>query len=530
MRACSSARRTSFAAKALSAAALVALAVFALLVPAGPAAGAPARAQVAQTPDAPADVVMMAAPEKLTLAPGDEASVVVTISNPLTVPATVDGIDLIVPPRVTATLDGGGERFIVEAGARVTRRVQLTVGKDAPPGTLLLLADVTAPAPADSGLTAERYLAAAVDLSGQERADDLTVTIVSAPTEVSDGQSDAELAILVHNATGFEVKGIELRPIPSMDVHLVPSAGDGACPAKAASAGVITCLDALGPGRAEVVTMALKVDHRVRTGTQKIGVTASAHLDAPGAELVTTTSVTTEVKLSVFGVDALGPLGSTTLFVLPGILAILTFVTFGRLAYPRTSWIPAKVDVTDTKLALLALPVATVVYLLVWWLWGADLTREMSTPDVVLLFVLGVALGFGVWLAFATTYHRAIGRRQFKVGDSPKRVLERLNSGHGSLTCPTVSAIPGTGRLLGPGLAGKVAACSPITFRYTEAAQDDQAARNKFVADIERDDIAAVVRNVGPLVTLYWRAGGVRYFDPAEVTTGAAARLLEEAT
>jgi hypothetical protein len=229
-------------------------------------------------------------------------------------------------------------------------------------------------------------------------------------------------------------------------------------------------------------------------------------------------------------VEALGPLGSTTLFIFPGILAILTFVTFSRLAYPRTSWIPAKVDVTDARLAFVALPAASLVYLIVWLVWGRNLTREISTEDVVILFALGFALGAGVWAVFAATYRQAIGRRQFKIGDSPKRVLERLKWSDASMECPTVTSIPGTGRLLGPGAAGKVAACSPITFRFTEAPQSNDAKRQAFRDAVGKDDFDHVLGAVPSLVTLAWRAGGVRYLDPPDVATGPTGLLLEEGT
>ena len=473
-------------------------------------------------PPAGGDIALTLIPSKAALAPGDETTIMAVVSNSGSAQATVSSLTVSAPARVAAEPLEPAAPFMVEPGGRVIKRFRVVAGRDAAPGDLVAVADLHSPAPAGSGATSVRFLVATTELKLQVPTMELTVLVVSAPPSLSDGQSNGELTVLLRNTTSYDMTDLELRPISSMDIA-VKTFGRNQCRSTtvATTDEVIARRGPLSPGEAELVTVCLEVENEVRSGKQKVGVIVSGTLKTPTSSVDLSSSATTEVEVNVFGVSAVGPLGTASLFVLPGVVAFLAFLGFSRLVYPRSSWLPSKVDVSDARWVVGLLPFATMVYFLVWLIWGVNLTEETSTRFVMILFCLGLLTGLLCWVVFIVAYWKALGRKQFKVGDSPERVLKRLAWNKTPLPRPLLTGSATAERVLGYGPGGMVAVCSTIVYMFSETLGATQ--RQAFSDAVTAGDAQAVVDNLRRGISLAWAHAGVRLLPEADAQVTAQA-------
>ncbi len=474
-------------------------------------------------------------PTKVGLASGDRVEALIVMTNTGAAAVTVNSLQVQTPPRIVARPTEPSGPFSLGPGERMTRQFSVTAGYDTGPGDLTVVAQVSGPAPAGSGLTTDRFVVTTVGLEVAAPQGELLVSIVSAPTSLSDGQSNGEMQVLLRNTTSFPMTGVELRPIDSMDLALV--AGDRSrC--RNPPVEVVACVEDLEPGAVEVVRIGLLVDDSVRAGDQKIGIVATATLgtDAVGRQL--SSSAEAEIELTVFGTIAVGPLGSTSLILLPAIVAFVIFLLLSRLVFPRTTWLPAKVDTGDLRWLAALVPVGAFIALVAWLIVGVDVSRETSTTLVVMLYGIGLAFGLIAWCLFASGYQKKVGRKLFKNSDSPRDVLKRLEANNTTLMCLLMKDSATAERVLGRGSDGTVAVSSTIMYDLAGLDDDKRAEFSSAVTAGQSADVLALLEKGGrnrmrpdreakQTPSLSWASTGVRLLTD-EPATGGRASLMEE--
>jgi hypothetical protein len=219
-----------------------------------------------------------------------------------------------------------------------------------------------------------------------------------------------------------------------------------------------------------------------------------------------TASATIDIDVAVVGVTALSPLGATALFLFPAVVPVVVFLGLARIVYPRSSWLPSKLDVTQIGIAVWLLPLAALIYAVYWYATGTDLTRESNTQSIVKLYLAAMALGALAWGFFAFGYSESTGRKRFRTRDAPLEVLERLAAAGSSLIRPTVKGTQPRRYIIGLGPQGEVAVCSKIEYTSTASTEELQA----FTDAMDGDDVGKTVdelRKVSTEVTLDWSSG-----------------------
>jgi hypothetical protein len=296
--------------------------------------------------------------------------------------------------------------------------------------------------------------------------------------------------------------------------------------AVAGAAPALVCLDELAPGQTYLLDVRLESQEEIRTGKQRVGVMVTGERGVPAAEAGPasgelppfTVISTADVELSVFGLEALSPLGFGTALFVPGLVAVLTFLSLARWLYPRHTTLPETVSLTDLR-ALPAVVLGAVgAYVVGFSVFGRNLTDRISTLGVVLLFLAGVVLGAVVWLVMAVVWYRRIGRKRFSVEDSVDTVLKRLAAAEASLKLPVATVGGRSFRQLGTTSDGRVLVAPPITYSFPSTTAP--AARTAFRNHLGADD-AAAIRKAG-------RAGDVSL--KWETTSGVAAVAAEDAS
>lgn len=481
---------------------------------------------VGQPPATEGEVITLAViPSQLALAPGGQVEVTVALANSGTTPATVNALKITPPPGVTAEPHEEPAPFSLGPGERTTRTLEVSIRYDASPGTLTVAADVSAPVVEGSGLTTDRFVVATAAVQPATPPGELVVSIASAPGTLSDGQTDAHMQVLLRNTTSLPMGRVELWSINSLDVRVV---GQAAPPCHDAQPAVVTCLESLGPGEAALVQLDLNVDDTVRTGPQTVGVAATATLlDRP-----VSTSATTEIELTVFGTTALGALGSSSLVLFPAIVSFVVFATLSRLIYPRATWLPAKVDATDLSLLVVLIPLGTLALVIVWLFFGVDTTREVSTPLVAAIYAMAIGIGAGLWLLYAIGYHRTIGRKLFKSGDTPHDVLKRLATNDTTLDRPLVKGSTTAEMILGRGSGGTVALAAPVRYDLEDLTPEERREFSNAVTAGRPADVLAHLSQKGGSAPerppgLSWASTGVRLVTEEPATEGHGSLLQE---
>ncbi|MGO8955768.1 MAG: hypothetical protein ACLQFR_00115 [Streptosporangiaceae bacterium] len=460
-------------------------------------------------------------PAALTLSAGELATVNVAISNTTSSPVRVIGIDLRVPAGVAAGhVPPPGAIRPVRAGGFDLTTFTLRGLRGIEPGEVDVLLEVR---PCPQGPV--RLITGSLRLTAGTASQRPQAAFLSFPSRLDDGQSGTAV-LSISNPTSFTFKQVSVAAVNSEDVTLQPIVHAEPpfvpCPASGAQApGLVGCLAALAPGATAVLSLQVTASSQVQTGTQHVAVVVASQADASGTPISSTVIATTPVQVTIFGVDALSPFGLGTLFVLPGLLTVLSFLVLTRYVYPRSKELPSTVKFTDPNTLLFVVPPAALAYLLVWLIWGINLKNQAGTVDVVILFGLGVGLGFAVWLAVALSYYGHIGRKQFRVSDSPGRVLRRLETRHARLTLPKIESGQLPYWCLSDGAEEKLAACPQVVYVFigAAAAQNSEQLRKNFRDALGVGDIRAI-RNAARRrrVRLRWqRAGGVTLLDRSAV-------------
>jgi hypothetical protein len=359
---------------------------------------------------------------------------------------------------------------------------------------------------------------------------------LSFPDKLSDGQS-AGAAVSISNPAPFPVDLLRVSVVNSENITLsrdTSAAGPFvACPGGTGTgtgggAGPVGCLATLAPGATAVLYLKMTASSRVQTGTQRVSVIISSQTDTSGDPVPSTVVATTPVQVTIFGADALSPWGFGTLFVVPGIVAVLVFLLAARYVYPRSKELPESVQFTDARIMVAVVPLATAAYLLVWEFQGVNLRDGAGTGDAFVLFWLGVGLGAFVWGLMVAIYWWRSGRKQFTVSDRPKKALRRLRARGERLVLPVAASGNVLYRYLSDGPGGQLFTCPPISYAISPDTSDDDERR--FRAALDDGNISAVLRQFRQgKVSLTWqRASGVTLLERSAVEIRDPDRLMVE--
>lgn len=378
-------------------------------------------------------------------------------------------------------------------------------GARAPAGTaigkLITAADVNGPVASPRFFG--RLASEAADPNIAEPAGDVKVSIASAPSDLSDGQKNRKMTVLIQNPTAHLLQDVELLGINSSDITVGPINGTKSCADPGEYS--IGCIDEVESGASILLAVDLSVDGAIATGKQSVGIVAVGQFVLPGAARPTSATATTTIDLAVFGVTVVSPFGASAVFFLPAIVAFVAFVFASRLVYPRTGWLPPKAHASDPTLLTWLLPGAGLFYILAYAIFDTDLTEEMNTARVAWLFVAGFASGWFIWLIYALHYQIRIGRKLFKADDSPKKVLERLAGNKALLRRPQLDRSGMPTAILGKG-AGDTIATSPLIVASFTGDGDPSA---DFLAVVQTGDARRVLASLSDQITLRWADVGI---------------------
>jgi hypothetical protein len=460
-------------------------------------------------------------PAALTLSTGELATVNLAISNTTNSPIRVTRVDLGVPAGVAAGhVPRPGAIRPVRPGGFDLMTFTLRGLPGIESGEVDVLLELRKCSP-DPG----QLIVGSLRLTAGTASQLPHAAFLSFPGKLDDGQS-ATAVVSISNPTSFTFKHVSVAAVNSENVTLHPivRAEPPFVPCRATGVqgpALVGCLPALAPGATAVLYLQVTASSQVQTGTQRVAVVVASQTDASGAPITSTVTVTTPVQVTIFGVDVLSPFGLGTLFVLPGLLTVLSFLLLTRYVYPRSKELPSNVQFTDPNTLLFVVPPAALAYLLVWLIWGINLKNQAGTADVVILFGLGVGLGFAVWLAVALSYYGHIGRKEFRVSDSPGRVLRRLETRQARLALPKIESGQLTYWYLSDGAEEKLAACPRVVYAFIGAAiaPNSEQLRENFRKALEGGDIRAIRKEARRRrVRLRWeRAAGVTLLDRSAV-------------
>ena len=464
-------------------------------------------------------------PGSLSMLAGDRGRTAIVIDNETAVAFVVTGIEVLAPPRLTTSLNGVHLPATVAAGSSVITHIDVLTRaelKEAQIGVVVRYRAAANGSVKRSGTTNLTVSAAPIMAP--------TVTFLTAPDALNDGEVRVT-TVRIDNPSSREYTHLSLAAINGDDVSITTKGR----PAKpfvdcADGAGMI-CIPSLQPGTSATLDLQTRAATSVRPGTQTFGLVLTS---TPGADLPSVTATAThDVKLAVFGVDALSPFGVGTLFVLPGLLAVVFFL-LGNALYPRTKSLPDQADLKDLRQMPAVVAVSAAAYLLIFVLFGSDLTRAVSTKGVALLLAFGATIGIVAWGVLAGFYRSIVGRKIFQLDDSPREVLSRLIARNTTLELPSFTSGGVEYARLGLAPGGEIYAAPRIAFRFTEAAeaqtQDD--ARARLLNQIGRGEIEPVLAaERGHFLELHWvEPSGVRTFDEAASLPTGKANILKQAT
>ena len=354
---------------------------------------------------------------------------------------------------------------------------------------------------------------------------------MSFPDKLNDGQS-VTAAVSISNSSPFAFRQVQVTAVDSEDLTLGPVTPPrppfAACPpASASGSTLVGCLATLAPGTTAVLYLKVTASSRVQTGTQHVAVVVTGQTGPSGDPVTATTVATTSAQVAIFGVDALSPFGLGTLFVLPGLVAALVFLLLARYVYPKGQEMPETVQFTDARTLVFVVPPAALAYLLVWAVWGVNLTNQAGTQDVVVLFTLGAGIGFLAWAIVAAIFFERTGRKQFTVSDSPVKVLRRLKAREAGLEVPVAVSEDLRYRYLSNGPGGQSYVCPPIGYWFPDDADNND--KTRFRNALSRNRIGDVLSEVrAGHVRLRWQGTGVTLLDRSKVQLQGADRIYDE--
>jgi hypothetical protein len=470
-------------------------------------------------------VTVQLLPAAVTMSPGETVTVDMLIANTTAAAVHVIAIDIAGPAHaVPGDFPPPDSIGPIPAGGSVMSHFQLQASPGIESGTVTVLADVRNGSPD----AVDQFVTGSLTLTAGTLPASPTAAFVSFPDKINDGQS-ITVAVSIANPSPFTIRQIQVTAVDSENLSLhpvTPVAGPfTACsPASAAGGTLVGCLSSLPPGRTDVLDLTVSASSRVQTGTQHVAVVVTGQAGPVTSTVVATTSA----QVAIFGVDALSPFGLGTLFVLPGLVAVLFFLFLARYVYPKSKELPDTVKFTDASSLIFVVPPAALIYLAVWALLGVNLTKQAGTADVLILFAIGAGFGFAAWAAMAGIYYHRSGRKQFTVSDSAPKVLQRLDIRHGKLVVPEVVSGQLHFRYLADGPSGKLFACPPLKYAFAPGLSNQ--VRSDFNTAVAGSDFATVRRNVddGIVTIAFARLSGVTELDRSAVQLPAEANLFGE--
>jgi hypothetical protein len=149
---------------------------------------------------------------------------------------------------------------------------------------------------------------------------------------------------------------------------------------------------------------------------------------------------------------------------------------------------------------------------------------------VGVLFVIGICIGLVLWAVVAVAWYRHSGRKQFLIGDSPEKVLMRLEARRVRLDLPKFTANDMIHLYLARDGDGNLLASPQMTYAFTEKMRDDDARRAAFQNAIQHDDIGYIRRSQhnGEVIIKWSAPTGVVSVDSAGVQMPDSGPLLIE--
>lgn len=475
----------------------------------------------------PGAVTAKLVPGSVNLVPGDLVPVELLITNANPWPVTVRSVDVRSPARVTTQrVPSPSDIGVLPATDYVRKTFDVRAQRGLEEGDVNVILEVEHPQPAEG--PHRELVFATLGVKVGKATQGIDVSFVSFPPKLNDSQQ-ADAAVRITNTSAFAFERIRVIGVGSEDVTLSGPAGRVAtCGTDKPDAALIACVDRLAPGEATVVLLKVRAEERVRTGKQQVAVVVNGYTDATGEALAAEPIATNEIELAVFGVDAISPFGVGTLFVLPGLLAIVTFQLLYRYGYPRGNELPDTANFKDPTLMAIILPLSALAFLIVWLWRGADLRSEAGTTDVVILFGVGVAIGFVAWGLLYVVHYRRTNRKRFRLDDSPAKVLGRLRARDAGLSLPLVTIDGLQYRYLSVAAGDEMVVCPQITYAFADTAS--AGVRQRYNNARTGEDIDAVLDDAAARrVTLGWRIPtGVRLVKRATAPLQDNQTLLRE--
>jgi hypothetical protein len=220
----------------------------------------------------------------------------------------------------------------------------------------------------------------------------------------------------------------------------------------------------------------------------------------------------------------------TALFVVPGRLAVVAFLTLSRTVYPRKSTAPDTVQLTDFTFMPWIIVVGAISYLVVWFVFGLDLTRRLGTGSVSILLTIGAVIGALAWGGVALAYYRLHGRKLVSLADNPLKLLQRLSARGAALELPAHSVNRVVYLVVAPESPSKSFAAPQVRYRIASTGDAEVADETRFAVAIGQADYATLTSMVkAGAVTLEWSdPNGIRIYDDSDLIAEPPQKLLTQ--
>jgi NPCBM-associated, NEW3 domain of alpha-galactosidase len=386
------------------------------------------------TPSTDMSPTVQLLPSAIHLKPGERATLTLVVTNSGMTDVVASSIDVSLPPRLAVSKQPSSVG-VIAAGTSKATSITITASSNAHSGKVV--AEVTTAPRAN--LRKTRIYTAETDVSAETfTVPTLDAAFLDVPGDITD-RGTALITLRVTNASQFRVTDVHVSPVKgdgftvSTVTDSVGSAGVAAmCPneTNAKHPSGDACIDELARGQTVVVPMRLDPDNRFRPGKRHVlavvtGVAVGGFVPSSAR---TSTTATTEFTLAVFGSDALlTPLGITVVLLIPGALAVLTFLFASRAVYPRKPSGDTAISIKDPQVMVFIWPISVAVFFAFWLLdHHTDLTEAYGSGDLLRLWLAGFVLGAVAWGAAALVYYYRQGRKEFRPDDAPTKVLKRL--------------------------------------------------------------------------------------------------------
>jgi hypothetical protein len=470
--------------------------------------GLSSAAATTENGEVPATVSAEIAPEQVTIRPGDTTEVTLLLHNAGPVTAQILSFEVRAPAqlRVGPLPDVSAIRPLGPGGSRLRHfSVSALEGLETATVALIVRSRDSHDPTARVGVTT-----ATLTVTAGEALSKIDTSLTGLAAAIHDGQTVSGIARITNStAAALSLVSVTGLDSDSLKVTLKPQGKAPASlpcdrlglPAPASS----ICVGPLAQGETLIVSVSVAADSRVRTGTQAVGLLIEADRTTDKAPVVSTV-LEKSFDVSVFGLDSLSAFGVTTLFVVPGLVAIVLFLVLAKYAYPRTKSVPDLPDFADPAAMVIVVPLSILAYGAVWLFFQHNLTLEIGTKDVLLLFGVGAGVGAMGWLGTALFFFCRTGRKRFKKSDSPRKVLQKLGRRDAGLTFPQVTFRGSSYRYLAESADGEAAFCPVISYTFDEAPTAVRQEWQRAVQAKKPSDLAKIAKDGQP--KLHWMTAG----------------------